>query len=515
MSKLLDLSDELLLKIFSHLDAADLIDVKLVCQRLNRLWCDRTLWLEADFSQRRFNRAQLCKVLSPVLNSISSFSIRGLRNTSGIHSRSKLLTLHTLRLLAENAPLLKEFTVRETVICAKQITVESLSIFKNLQCLAFINCEFVNKPKTMTDRSWFRKLEKWLPLLTSLHISGTTFVDDYDIMAMGKCSKLSKLILTNCPKVGIAMPYLAIAFRFGLGHLKYLDFRGTSLVNSDVLSILQNGNIQELYLGPMGAVKRQRLSPENRHNLIMADPHREDPPHQQVLVVNMGPDGPNWRQVRDDELDGLGLQWVRQRNEERQRMREEQEDEHYFIGENGHLLQQQPLASIAEEASSSKSSSGLKRKNMDDGEVEGRPSKRARINSDGTCGDSNRADADDSDAIPASEFRLSRDVLSLGCVHELANNFEPDDGLSDQLIPNLVSKGSNLKTLHLAGCAISDDGLTCLMSCLHNLRSVNIMYSLVTQQRLEELRNTYKNCVISDVRPAQGDPRDCTIFCSN
>ncbi|KAF2358715.1 F-box domain [Trinorchestia longiramus] len=513
MHNLLDLSDELLLKIFSHLDAADLCDVRSVCSRLDELCCDRTLWKEADFSSRRFSRAHLCRVLTPVLYSITSFSVRGLRNTSGIHSRTKLLTLNTVRGLAEKAPLLKEFVVRETVICAKQITVEALSVFRNLQSLAFINCEFVNKPKTMTDRSWFRRLEKWLPNLTKLQISGTTFVDDYDIMAMGKCSKLRKLILTNCPKVGIAMPYLAIAFRFGLGYLEYLDFRGTSLVNSDVLSILQSGNVQELFLGPMGVVKRQRLPLENRHNLIMADPHREEPPHQQVLVVNMGPDGPNWRQVRDEELDGLGLQWVRQRNEERQRVREEQEDDHFFIGENGNILQQQPLASIAEEASSSVSSS-RKRKAVEESDDDGRLCKKMRLNVENAHVESFHRMEEDKDELSASELRISRETLSLGCVHELPENFKPDDCLSDLLIPNLVTKGYQLRTLHLAGCAITDEGLSYLMARLPSLTSINVMHCLVTQSRIEELRNVYKNCLISDAKPTLGDPRDCTIFCS-
>ena len=122
----------------------------------------------------------------------------------------------------------------------------------------------------MDGGSWFKKLYTWLPNLESLKIIGTMFVDDFDIMALGKCAKLKKLALVNCVKVGIAMPYLAIGFRFGLIKLEHLDLRGTSLQNSDVMSISQKGRITELFLGPMGSVKRLSSSPSIMHNLIMA-----------------------------------------------------------------------------------------------------------------------------------------------------------------------------------------------------------------------------------------------------
>lgn len=443
---------------------------------------------------------------------MTSLSIRGLRNANGPSCKSKLLSVSILRLLSDKSPLLSELCIRETVICAKQITLESLSTLKNLRSLSFINCEFINKPKTMPDRSWFKRMEHWLPDLNVLRITGTSFIEDYDVMILGKRSKLKKLILTNCTKVGIAMPYLAIAFRFGFEHLEHLDFRGTSLVNSDVMTILQNGKSKELFIGPMGRVKRHRPCLDKSPNLVMADPMREDPPHQQVLVVNMGPNGPSWRQVRDEELEDYGLQWVRQRNEERRRAREELEDDHYFIGENGNLIQQQkPLAAIAEEAC--QSSAVRKRKAMDeddDSDEDERPSKRMRVSNEASSSAAAVSSAND---LNSAFYRVMEGESSLGCVHELPADFKPDNDLSDQLIPNLISKGHNLHTLHLAGCAITDEGLSDIMDHLPNLRCVNAMYTHVTQPKIDQLRECFKNCIFSDARPIFRTSNECTIFC--
>ncbi|CAL4070694.1 unnamed protein product, partial [Meganyctiphanes norvegica] len=99
-----------------------------------------------------------------------------------------------------------------------------------------------------------------------------------------------------------------------------------------VNSIVQNGKLRALYLGPIGG-RVMRLSEESSapgHNLVMPDPRRRQEERQQVVVINVGPDGPQWRQVGDEELEGLGLQWVRNAPVARPQPQHDP-DRHYFI----------------------------------------------------------------------------------------------------------------------------------------------------------------------------------------
>ena len=482
---------------------------------MERLCCDRTLWVEADFTSRRHSRASFLRTITQTLTPTTTIKVRGLRNTRGKNNKVKLLTANTIKQIAANAPNLLHFSVRETLLCAKQITIETIGELNNLHTLSFINCDFVNKPNTVDGGSWFKKIYRWLPNLETLKIVGTSFVDDFDIMALGKCIKLRSLSLINCVRVGIAMPYLAIGFRFGLLKLEHLDLRGTSLQNTDILSITQNGHLKEIFLGPMGHVKRLSSCPSNMHNLIMADPRREEPAQQQVLVVNMGPNGPNWRQVEDHELDGLGLNWVREQVEEQKRQRQQHADDHFFIGENGNILQndhqpQPPLAPVREVDEEPSCS----RKRKADDEPDDRPSKRPKKSIKTVDPKLQQNQVNDDVDIEPSESRVG-DTPGMGCLHEIDEDFKPDDSLSNDLLPTLVSKGHSLKKLHLAGCAITNSGLEFILTHLPSIEIINIMCTHVTQPFINDMRKTYTNIEISDARPPPCKAGECSIFCAS
>ena len=47
----------------------------------------------------------------------------------------------------------------------------------------------------------------------------------------------------------------------------------------------------------------------------------------------MGPNGPQWRNIEEHELEPMGLEWVRREPSRRmQQQQEEDEDNHVFIG---------------------------------------------------------------------------------------------------------------------------------------------------------------------------------------
>ena len=370
------------------------------------------------------------------------------------------------------------------------VGLNSFASLKSLTHLSFINCEFVNKPNPINNGSWFRKIENHLPNLISLEVTGTSFVDDHDMMVIAKAQRLKKLILTNCVRVGLAIPYLAIAFRFGFQSLEYLDLRGTSMQDSDVQSILQTGNLKELYLGPMGKVKRTTINASNYRNLIMPDPQRDARVNQQVLVINIGPNGPTCRQAEDHELDAMDLGWVRQQNEERRRNAEEHPD-HMYIGDNGNILMP--------ERTDGASSSGTKRKVENE---EGTFNKKQRVCEDGS----------ELEEIVFSDRVLEGD--SLGCVHDFTD-ITPDTELTDLLISYLIKKCTCLKVLHLAGCSISNEGLKAILENIPSLEYINIMCTNVTQDFVDQIRPLYVYCKISDATLQPRKPASCTIFCAS
>lgn len=250
-----------------------------------------------------------------------------------------------------------------------------------------------------------------------------------------------------------------------------------------------------------------------------ADPRLEEPPHQQVLVVNMGPNGPNWRQVEDHELDDLGLDWVREQVVERKRLHQQHADDHYFIGENGHLLQQQrrlpPVPEVEEAPSCSR-----KRKAEEDADE--RPSKKKKSAAEERMmEDMPPVDLEiqpkqwnDDSEIPIVDRRVGN-TLNMGCLHDIDDSYEPDEGLNDEMLMTLVNNGTRLRKLHLAGCAITNMGLRYMLNNLPSLESINIMYTHVTQSFIDDIRKSFTHVDISDARQPPLQPGECTIFCAS
>jgi len=415
-----------------------------------------------------------------------------------VNCKKRLLTKSTLKKIEKFAPDLKELVIKEAVLCAQEITLKDLSIFGKLKSIAFRNCEFLNKPSSMVHGSWFKQIESHLPFVDTIEISGTGFIEDHDLMVIAKKSNLKKFILTNSIRVGLAIPYLAIAFRFGFENLEEIDVRGTSMQNNDIQSVLQSKNIQKLYIGPMGTVKRQILSEENIHNMIMSDPRREENVPQQVLVINMGPNGPNCRQAEDEELDSLGLGWVlKQKQKQEEHRKKNPYPDHMFIGKDGSILKP--------EDPNQPSTSGVKRKADNEGLPEEKDSKRHKNESGAT---STKA----AEVVVCRET-VKKHTIHLGCV----NNFDditPDGELSDELSVHIPHYAPNLKFLHLAGCALSNSGLRVLLKNLPLLESINVMFTRVTQDFVEEMRREHTECKISDARPPViSNPHCCNVFC--
>lgn len=436
--------------------------------------------------------------------------------------KTPLISDHLLKLIGDRCPHLEELTISEAYVDASKLKVTDFSPVQSLVKLSLIDCEFVNLPSPIKEGSYFKRTHKTLPNLKCLEICKCGWVEDYDIMVLSKVDTLKKLVLRNLPKVGSAIAYIALSFRFGFQNLEELDMRGTSLQDNEVLSVVQNGKLRALYLGPLGPVKRPTEDPLGGRNLIMPDPRWQEE-RQQVVVINVGPNGPQWRQVNDEELDGMGLEWVRNAPVARQQ-RDEQEDEdrHYFIDRDGRPIQDDDEidnSSEGDDLSGGESEGepqgrGEKRQHSD-GDVEPSPKKlkmnekESRASNDNNPGRASIDDMvnyvlkeeedEDEDEADEEEFgpyckdpeEISGDE-GLQCqVYQ-----PPDEFLSDTMVRAFGPKTKDLHTLVVSGCAISDHGLQQIIRLIPSLRLLDVTNTKVTNGAVQEARVARPDCVI-------------------
>ncbi|XP_050734958.1 uncharacterized protein LOC127007742 [Eriocheir sinensis] len=515
LSSIVDLSDDVLLLIFSSLKSWDLLNLSRTCERFNKVASDKSLWVDVDFSDGCLSLQQARQCLVFLRPNTRRLVLRGHKKKYAGTPKWKtpLISANLLKLIGERCPHLEELTIKEAFVSANKVKMADFSPVQSITKLSLIDCEFVNLPSFSKDASYFKRMHKILPCLEVLEITKCGWVDDYDVMVLSKAELVRRLVLRNLPRVGQAMVYIALGFRFGFQNLEELDMRGTSLEDGEVLSVVQNGKLRALYLGPLGPVKRPQKDPLASRNLIMPDPRQQEE-RQQVVVINVGPNGPQWRQVNDEELDDMGLDWVRNaRAAQRRQDRELDDDRHYFIDKDG-----RPIEEEEEDGCSSGSSSSMapqeragKRRLLPH---RGEPSaKQIRPWNDNYCHKDSPTNSDPEDGTlkedeeDREEGEEDEEVEDFGpyCLDPEDDPSEaapqeppptPDECLSDKLVPAFGKKTQHLHTLVLAGCAITDRGLQDIVRLVPSLRFLDLTNTRVTGGALQEARVARPDCVI-------------------
>ncbi|MPC38958.1 F-box/LRR-repeat protein 12 [Portunus trituberculatus] len=485
------------------------------CQRFSKVASDKSLWGDVDFSDGCLSLQQVRQCLVFLRPNTRRVVLRGHKKKFAGTPKWKtpLISASLLKLIGEKCPNLEELTLKEAFVNANKVKMTDFAHVQSITKLSLVDCEFVNLPSLSKDASYFKKMHKTLPRLEVLEITKCGWVDDYDVMVLSKAEVVRRLVLRNLPKVGQAMVYIALGFRFGFQNLEELDLRGTSLEDNEVFSVVQNGKLRALYLGPLGPVKRLEKGPLARHNVIMPDPRRQEE-RQQVVVINVGPNGPQWRQVNDEELDDMGLDWVRNaRAAQRRQDHELDDDRHYFIDKDG-----RPIEEEEEDGCSSGSSGSVapqeraaKRRLLPHrGEPSAKQSRARR--QPGHCHKDSPAHSDAEDSTlkedeDGEEGEEDEEVEEFGPyspnVEEDPNDStlsdappSLDDHLSDKLVPAFGQKTKHLHTLVLAGCAITDRGLQEIVRLVPSLRLLDLTNTRVTSGALQEARVARPDCVI-------------------
>lgn len=285
---ILDLSDEILLLVFLHLNSNSLLLLSRVCTRLQRLVADKTLWMEADFTSAKLTTAEVqqrIQYLQP--GTTKRLKLRGMTSIYPTELWNvPTLTPGILKAIETRCTLLECMELTEAYLDMNEIsitlfpaTLRSLVFRKCALSVQNINNQFVVQQQQM--RSFLSNMYKHLVRLEELTIEYCAWFDTHDFMVLSKLPKLRYLSLKGCANIKDSVPYASLATRFGFKKLEVLDLRDTPISDSDVSCFNIVHSLKELRLecpehlrterGLNEYNEAERLRVEQLHRLAMPD----------------------------------------------------------------------------------------------------------------------------------------------------------------------------------------------------------------------------------------------------
>lgn len=215
-----------------------------VCQRLEKISHDRTLWREVDLRQNLLDSSELEKVFQCFHKGTKSLALTGslekLKDQSGWNTECLTPSLFTT--LGELANI-ETLILEEHYIDASELVYTCFPTM--LRHLSMENCQLTNVP---IKKSYFNNMASHTPLLESLNLNGCQWFEDHSLMAISKCPKLTSLQMRNCPLVGTCAAYILLAARFGFENLKVLDLRETAIGDGEIHAFKAKPNLKQLYI---------------------------------------------------------------------------------------------------------------------------------------------------------------------------------------------------------------------------------------------------------------------------
>uniref|UniRef100_A0A182W7Z6 F-box domain-containing protein n=1 Tax=Anopheles minimus TaxID=112268 RepID=A0A182W7Z6_9DIPT len=285
---MLDLSDEILLLIFQHLDSNSLLLLSKACSRLQGLVADKTLWMVADFTSTKLTTAEVRQRISYLQPATTkTLKVRGMTSVYPAEMWNvPTLTVGILQTVATRCTLLERLELTEAYLDMNKIniimfphTLRSLVFRKCALSVQNVSNQFVLPHQQM--RSFLSNMYKYLVRLEELTIEYCAWFDTHDLMVLSKLPNLRYLSLKGCANIKDSVPYASIATRFGFKKLEILDLRDTPISDSDVSCFNIVHSLKELRLecpehlrtetglNEYNEAERQRV--EQLHRLAMPD----------------------------------------------------------------------------------------------------------------------------------------------------------------------------------------------------------------------------------------------------
>ena len=121
-----------------------------------------------------------------------------------------------LEKICQQCPSLESLELKHCFIDAAKIKVNLFP--SSIKHLGIVDCELINTPAT---ESYFFNMQIMLQHLESVDLSNSPWLPTHSIQALCKCSKLKKLSLKGCIRMGDTYVYTALATRFGFRTLEW------------------------------------------------------------------------------------------------------------------------------------------------------------------------------------------------------------------------------------------------------------------------------------------------------
>lgn len=243
-SKLLSLSDEVLLEILKNCNSLTLDALSKTCIRFKNLVCDRRLWTSFDYSKLALSVDEILKRFKYINKDTTEFKIKGLVK-SFPHKKwqNNTITENLLEKLQKLTPHLESLEVYEGFLDFQKFTINEFP--NTIRKLVFCGCE-VNFASPA--RAFFNRIDTHMKHLQELSLERCTWFETHDLIMFSKLPQLKKLNLRGCVSLKECVPYGSIATRFGFRQLESLDIRDTPISDSDIQCFNITTTLRELLM---------------------------------------------------------------------------------------------------------------------------------------------------------------------------------------------------------------------------------------------------------------------------
>ena len=238
-SRILQLSDDVLMLILKYLSTKELIILADTCLRLKSLCLEeKSLWMDPDFSGHPMELKRMKECLNLLHGKTRSLTLEGLLKTKG-----QVMNLSEAYLgdIAKICPEIRSLRLQHFYVNAGKILFEHLP--SSLTKLSLLGSEFHNLPQP-----YFKNIHTKLPNLEELDLTNCGWVTDYFLMAICKIETLKVLSLRGCHNVGNCFAYCALATRFGFNKIEKFDLRDTEIGDAELVCFGRKPTLKELLI---------------------------------------------------------------------------------------------------------------------------------------------------------------------------------------------------------------------------------------------------------------------------
>ena len=244
-SRLLQLSDDVLLEILQLLSSHDLLTLSDTCIKLRSLCLDTaSLWLDVDFTGHPMDIKTMKQTLKNFHSRTRSVTIQGFLNQRRPLKTCNLSVL-ILATLAQTCPNLKKLKLHKFYYSADKIQFKHFP--RSLTHLSLSGCEVVHLPPDSVNE--FRNFDKYFPQLEVLDLEGCGWVSNHSLMGLSRLNNLREISLKGCFHIGDCFAYTALATKHGFNKIEKFDVRDTDITDQELSCFGRKESVKELLVG--------------------------------------------------------------------------------------------------------------------------------------------------------------------------------------------------------------------------------------------------------------------------